>query len=73
MTTATALKSRHLLGIEELDAAEIDSLIRTDDAGGMRPGMWTGSGVEILVRSEDVARAEEVLDSTATPPADPLQ
>jgi aspartate carbamoyltransferase catalytic subunit len=29
MTTATALKSRHLLGIEELDAAEIELILET--------------------------------------------
>jgi len=29
-----------------LEAAEIDSMIRADDAGGMRPHLWVGSGVE---------------------------
>jgi hypothetical protein len=48
-----------------LDAVEIDSLVRADDAGGMRPGMWMGSAVEILVRPEDFERAVEILDSTA--------
>jgi aspartate carbamoyltransferase catalytic subunit len=32
MTTATALRSRHLLGIEELDAAEIDLILETAKA-----------------------------------------
>ena len=30
-------------------------------AGGMRPGMWPGTGVELLVRPEDATRAEEIL------------
>jgi hypothetical protein len=36
-------------------------MIRADDAGGMRPGMWPGTGVELLVRPEDATRAEEIL------------
>ena len=43
-----------------LDAADIDSLIRADDCGGVRPGLWM-SGVELVVRTEDAARAEEIL------------
>ena len=48
-----------------LDAVEIDSIVRADDAGGMRPGMWMGSAVEILVRPEDYERAVEILETTA--------
>ena len=44
-----------------LDAASIDSMIRPDDAGGMRPGLWVGRGVEVLVRGEDAVRATEIL------------
>ncbi|MEO8258042.1 MAG: DUF2007 domain-containing protein [Acidobacteriota bacterium] len=44
-----------------LEAAEIDSMIRADDAGGMRPHLWVGSGVELVVRAEDVERANEIL------------
>ena len=44
-----------------LTAAEIDSMIRADDAGGMRPHLWVGSGVELVVRAEDVERASESL------------
>ena len=40
-----------------LDAASIDSMMRPDDAGGMRPGLWVGRGVEVLVRGEDAVRA----------------
>jgi hypothetical protein len=43
-----------------LEAAGIASMIRADDCGGTRPHLWMG-GVELLVRPEDVARAEEVL------------
>jgi hypothetical protein len=49
-----------------LDAVEIDSLVRADDAGGMRPGMWMGSAVELLVRPDDYQRAVEILETTAT-------
>lgn len=44
-----------------LDNAEIDSMVRADDAGGMRPHLWVGSGVELVVRAEDVERANEIL------------
>jgi hypothetical protein len=44
-----------------LEAADIDSMIRADDAGGMRPHLWVGSGVELVVRAEDVERANEIL------------
>jgi hypothetical protein len=44
-----------------LEAAEIDAIIRADDAGGMRPHLWVGSGVELVVRAEDVERANEIL------------
>jgi hypothetical protein len=49
-----------------LHAADIESIVRADDAGGMRPGMWMGSAVELLVRPEDFERAVEILDTTAT-------
>ena len=48
-----------------LDAVEIDSIVRADDAGGMRPGMWMGSAVELLVRPDDLERAVEILETTA--------
>jgi hypothetical protein len=51
-----------------LDAAGIDSIIRADDAGGMRPAMSMGSAVELVVRAEDAARAREVLNADADPP-----
>lgn len=47
-----------------LDAAGIDSMIRSDDCGGLRPHLWLG-GVELLVREEDAAQAREILDTRA--------
>ena len=41
-----------------LDEIGIESMIRTDDAGGMYPGV---GGAELLVRSGDVKRAKEAL------------
>ena len=43
-----------------LDAAEIECIIRADDAGGMRPHMWL-AGVELVVRAEDAEHANEIL------------
>ncbi len=48
-----------------LDAAGIASMIRSDDCGGTRPGMWMGNGVELVVRSDDAAEAEEILRTGA--------
>jgi hypothetical protein len=44
-----------------LEAAEIESMVSADDAGGLRPGLWM-SGVKVLVRAEDAERAASVLD-----------
>jgi len=44
-----------------LEAAEIDSMIRSDNAGGMRPAMSMTNGVELIVRAEDAERANEIL------------
>ena len=57
-----------------LEAAGIESMIRADDCGGTRPHFWV-AGVELLVRSEDAQRADEILstqpENIATePPAD---
>ena len=43
-----------------LEAAEIESMVAADDAGGLRPGLWM-SGVRLLVRAEDAERAAKVL------------
>lgn len=41
-----------------LDEVGIQSMIRSDNAGGMYPAM---SGAELVVRSEDVDRANDAL------------
>jgi len=43
-----------------LEAADIDSMISADDAGGLRPHLSMG-GVRVLVRAEDAERAGKVL------------
>ena len=50
-----------------LEASGIESFIRSDDCGGMRPHFWMG-GVELLLHVTDVERAEEVLGNDATSP-----
>jgi hypothetical protein len=50
-----------------LDAASIDSYVRSDDGGGMEVGLWRGNGVEVVVRAEDVQAARDILDLPATP------
>jgi hypothetical protein len=42
-----------------LDGAGIESMIRSDNAGGMYPAI---AGVELLVRAEDVEKAADALD-----------
>ncbi len=42
-----------------LDETGIESMIRADNAGGMYPAL---SGVELLVRSDDLERAQAALD-----------
>ena len=42
-----------------LDEAGIESMIRSDNAGGMYPAL---SGAELLVRTEDLGKAEEALE-----------
>jgi hypothetical protein len=49
-----------------LDAMGIESLVRADDAGGTQPGLWTGSGVQILVKARDAELAQVVLSGSAS-------
>jgi Putative prokaryotic signal transducing protein len=42
-----------------LDEEGIDSMIRSDNAGGMYPAL---AGADLLVRSEDLAKATEALN-----------
>jgi hypothetical protein len=51
-----------------LDAAGIESMIRSDDCGGTRPHLWM-SGVELIVRQDDAAEAVTVLDTPSAPVA----
>lgn len=44
-----------------LEAAGIESMIVSDDCGGVRPHLWMG-GVQVLVRDEDAQRAIEILN-----------
>jgi hypothetical protein len=50
-----------------LEAAGIDSMMRPDDVGGLRPHMAYTRGVEILVRPEDEAAARDIIDLPAKP------
>ena len=47
-----------------LEAAGIDALVRADDAGGTRPGLWMG-GVALLVREADANEARRLLGDAA--------
>ena len=42
-----------------LDEVGIESMIRSDNAGGMYPAL---SGADLLVRAEDIDRAKEALN-----------
>jgi Putative prokaryotic signal transducing protein len=46
-----------------LDAFGIDCMISRDDCGGQRPHLTMTGGIQLVVRSADVERAEEVLTS----------
>jgi Putative prokaryotic signal transducing protein len=47
-----------------LDEVGIESMIRADNAGGMYPAI---SGAELLVRTEDVQKANEALNRRHPP------
>jgi hypothetical protein len=47
-----------------LESAGVESMIRSDDCGGLRPHLWM-SGVELLVRAEDAEQAEQILGTPA--------
>jgi hypothetical protein len=46
-----------------LDEEGIESIIRSDNAGGMYPPL---AGADLLVRSEDLEKATEALNSAIT-------
>jgi hypothetical protein len=54
-----------VLAKSALEAAGIDSLMRPDDVGGLRPHMSYTLGVDILVREEDAVAAREILNIPA--------
>jgi Putative prokaryotic signal transducing protein len=49
-----------------LEGVGIESMVRSDDCGGLRPHLWMG-GVELLVRAEDVERALATLAVSDAP------
>jgi hypothetical protein len=48
-----------------LDAANIESMVLGDDAGGLQPGLWEGRGVAVLVNRNDEQAAREILETEA--------
>ena len=58
-STADALVARGVL-----DDAGIESMIRSDNAGGMYPAL---AGADLLVRAEDAERALEALEAIPPP------
>ena len=44
-----------------LEAADIESIVSADDAGGMRPDLAGRSGVRLVVRAEDAEEARKIL------------
>jgi len=44
-----------------LEGSGILSFIRADDAGGMRPFMAPITGVRLVVRADDLQRADDIL------------
>jgi hypothetical protein len=56
-----------VLAKSALEAAGIESMMRPDDVGGLRPHMSYTLGVELLVRAEDAQQADEILRMPARP------
>ncbi len=48
-----------------LEAAGIVAMVRSDDAGGLRPALAFSNGAQLVVRGEDAARADEILRTPA--------
>jgi putative signal transducing protein len=46
-----------------LDAANIESMVLGDDAGGLQPGLWEGRGVAVVVNRDDEQAAREILET----------
>ena len=45
-----------------LEAAGIESMIRSDDYGGSGPNLSFIRGIDLLVRSEDAEEADQILN-----------
>ena len=54
-----------------LEGSGISSFIRADDAGGMRPYMTPVTGVRLVVRTQDLERADDVLKESENQIAGP--
>ncbi|HMD37600.1 MAG TPA: hypothetical protein VKH42_21640 [Vicinamibacterales bacterium] len=54
-----------MLALGALRAAGIESMMRADDAGGLRPAMAFSNQVEVIVRAEDADAAADILDGEA--------
>lgn len=48
-----------------LNAAGIEAVVMSDDAGTLRPALAWANGVHLVVRAEDAEAAAEVLDTEA--------
>ena len=48
-----------------LDGSGIQSFIRADDAGGMGPYLAPVTGVRLVVSTEDLERADDILNESA--------
>jgi len=59
------------MALSALEAAGIESMLRTDDLGGLRPHMALTNGVAVLVRAEDAQQADQILGTPARPPRKP--
>ena len=46
-----------------LEAFGLECMISRDDSGGMRPSLTLVQGIRLVVRADDVPRAEEILTS----------
>lgn len=51
-----------------LEAAGIESMLKTDDAGGLQPGLAMANGISVIVRVEDAATSRAVLGGTRKHP-----
>jgi hypothetical protein len=60
-STADALVAQGVL-----NDAGVESMIRSDNAGGMYPAL---AGADLLVREEDAERALEALEAIPPPPS----